>query len=1363
MKTSNPHANPYPGLRPFEFHENHLFFGREGQSEELLRKLRRNRFLAVVGTSGSGKSSLVRAGLLPLLYGGFMTKAGARWRIALFRPGKDPIHNLAAALNSPSPFEPGYSETHAEESPADSSATPPPAQPDAELDRASIKLAAIETTLRRSAVGLADYVRRARLKEGENILVVVDQFEELFRFKEKSESANKQDEAAAFVKLLLECTADASVPVYIVLTMRSDFLGDCAQFRDLPERINESQYLIPRMTRDQQRDAITCPAAVRGARLTPRLLHRLLNDVGDNPDQLPILQHALMRTWDFWARSDDACVEIDLRHYEAIGGMDKALSLHADEAYDELPDERGRKIAERMFKALSETVTDNREVRRPSTVSELAAIAGVSVAEVIPVIEAFRSPGRSFLMPPARTSLAPETLIDISHESLIRNWALLKEWVKEEAQSARIYRRVAEAAALYREGQEGFLSDPALQFALDWRNSVKPNKEWAQRYHAEFDETLEFLRKSEERRAELAAAEEERQRLEAERERRELEAAQALAEAKQRQAEYERSLAEEQQRRAEAEQRRAEEERRAAEALAAARERETEIAQKLAEEKEQLAEVEHRRAEEQSRAARRFRFAAVALALMLVVAVSSAVYAFRKKTDAEAQRGIADDQKRRAQGEKENADKANHQAQLDAAAAEKAKEEALQAKEDALQAEAKEKKQRDIADDKARKLVSAIKDIQQAQQDAVKEKEKDALNREALAAFEVGDLEGAVLKFVKLHEAHKGKPEGQAWAEYNLGAVYRKAREYDVAAGHYASALELQTASLGAASPQATATLHKLAQVYREQGKHKEANERYEALLKIHSDQIRRHSDSNHPMLKSRQTALFNLKSEMAALYLDEARDAKAIARDSDREREEVMKALANQQEEKATRGKPPHIRQEIEALEALKEASLARRSAKFSAAEALYKEVAAFRERQYLLGGDAGQNPLDGFAPNQPELVNVYLDLAQFYQERDQEGDKERADSLYNLARTLRDEKLKRDHLDKPAEAKSLKEIAEAYARVEMHEQAESVYRRLMRLAPVAYEKDKPALATLNIRVGEYYHKRKKYADAERHYLDAMAFWEQQRDLHLYSSVMRFKLAIFYWEQQKHDLAEQSLQKFTNDLEADWLINKDKDSASTFTDALIMLALLQEAQKKLPQAEGTYRRALDLSREVFGANNGWEADHAFNLGDFYYRQHRYAEAEPLLALARDFYAAKIGPGNRGSGLSTDIMKTLTEDGVFRDGAPHIYVRALSDLAAIKVKQEKLQEAEKLYEEARAVLQWIQEMLPNSDLIASGDEAQKEKEMLKYLSLYAANLESYSELLVKLNQTEKANQLKYHLEHARRSLINYQPPPPWEY
>jgi hypothetical protein len=149
--------------------------------------------------------------------------------------------------------------------------------------------------------------------------------------------------------------------------------------------------------------------------------------------------------------------------------MTDALSRHADEAFNELPDERSRKIAEALFKALSERGTDNREIRRPTRLGTICKITGASTAEVIRVIDVFRGGGRSFLMPPIETELNADSVIDISHESLIRNWQRLKEWVNQEAQSVRVYRRVAETAVLHREGGEGLLQEPALSFALDWR------------------------------------------------------------------------------------------------------------------------------------------------------------------------------------------------------------------------------------------------------------------------------------------------------------------------------------------------------------------------------------------------------------------------------------------------------------------------------------------------------------------------------------------------------------------------------------------------------------------------------------------------------------------------------------------------------------------------------------------------------------------------------------------------------------------------------------------------------------------------------------------------------------------------------
>ncbi len=482
-------AAPFPGLRPFEMSENFVFFGRDGQSDEVLDKLSSAKFVAIVGTSGSGKSSLVRAGLLPALLSGHMPSAGSNWRIAVFRPGNSPIKNMAAALNAPDVF--GTTDTNQGEE----------------------RLTNIERTLRRSSLGLLEVVSNSRMNSNENLLLLVDQFEELFRFKQGRSDEHPEDEAAAFVKLLLEARQAGKqdqqwLPIYVILTMRSDYLGHCANFWGLPEAINDGQYLIPRMTDDDRREAITGPAIIGGGRISSPLLNRLLNDAGEDPARLPILQHTLMRTWNYWKSLDKPDAPIDLVHYEKIGTMTHALSIHADEAYLELSPTL-RIVAEKVFKALTEKEADRR-VRRPATIGDISASAEASDDEVKQVVETFRREGRSFLMPPVSVELTSDTLIDISHESLIGGWERLKQWVEEEAEAAWQYQRLAQTAALFPE-KEDFLRGPALQINLKWRDTNQPSRAWALRYHAGFDKAIEYLDLSKaNHEAEIAAKERQR-------------------------------------------------------------------------------------------------------------------------------------------------------------------------------------------------------------------------------------------------------------------------------------------------------------------------------------------------------------------------------------------------------------------------------------------------------------------------------------------------------------------------------------------------------------------------------------------------------------------------------------------------------------------------------------------------------------------------------------------------------------------------------------------------------------------------------------------------------------------------------------
>jgi WD40 repeat protein/tetratricopeptide (TPR) repeat protein len=437
---------PYPGLRPFEPHEANIFFGRKRHITDLLKLLNSHRFLAVVGPSGCGKSSLIRAGMIPALQAGFMNRSKCEWSFAVLRPGNQPLLRLATALRNSGIFgEPGSD-----------------ASSDADQLREDLE------------AGSRSLVNRLLLNEsaqGTNLLILVDQFEELFRF----EREGGGDESRAFVNLLIETARENKVSAYVVLTMRTDFLGQCPVFAGLPEALNDSQYLTPRLTREQIEEAVVGPARLFGADVQADVVARILNEMGTDPDQLPLMQHLLMRMWRRALHRDCPDADTSLRYpplrenstqaapdvqltmedYEATGGLLQALSKHAQAVYEGLESEREQALVEQMFRRLTGVAPNGQLVRRSPApeFSTLCEKLGVNDEnELRTVIDKFRISGRSFLMPPITEKLKSATPIDISHESLIRKWKLLQDWTRDEACMAEVRRDIGNDAARWEAG-----------------------------------------------------------------------------------------------------------------------------------------------------------------------------------------------------------------------------------------------------------------------------------------------------------------------------------------------------------------------------------------------------------------------------------------------------------------------------------------------------------------------------------------------------------------------------------------------------------------------------------------------------------------------------------------------------------------------------------------------------------------------------------------------------------------------------------------------------------------------------------------------------------------------------------------------
>ena len=454
--------NPYVGLRPFQEDENLLFFGRDDQTLELLQRLHANRFVAVVGSSGSGKSSLIRAGLIPALKGGFLVENSSQWLIAVMKPGQNPVYNLAATiLNQINP----------------------------KVETPEIQEFVVQIK-KEGASAILDMIQPLRENKKTNFFLLVDQFEELFRFSLKQKDASFKTAAIDFVNLILKLSEQKRIPFYVVLTMRSDFIGDCAQFFGLPEALNKSQYLVPRLNRFELKKVIEGPAKLYGGKFNAALTSQLINDLGETKDELPLAQHALMRMWNH-AYPTGANGELGLHHYRNIGGIENALSMHANEALNELtPDELP--LAKVLFQALTTIDENGRKIRRPAKLSELKELTNASEQKLMKVINNFISHNRTFLIIDDIGD-TDDKLIDISHESLIRHWVNLNSWVDQESEAALQYKQLCDAFTAHKENRKDLMSGREFEIAQEWYEKFKPNKIWAARYNENYNEAIKYL------------------------------------------------------------------------------------------------------------------------------------------------------------------------------------------------------------------------------------------------------------------------------------------------------------------------------------------------------------------------------------------------------------------------------------------------------------------------------------------------------------------------------------------------------------------------------------------------------------------------------------------------------------------------------------------------------------------------------------------------------------------------------------------------------------------------------------------------------------------------------------------------------
>ncbi|HWO68949.1 MAG TPA: XRE family transcriptional regulator [Umezawaea sp.] len=356
---------PYVGLAAYQVGDAERFFGREADVGRLLALVRERPFVGLFGASGAGKSSLLRAGL------------AARWgEHVVITPGPDPITELAVAL-------------------------------------AGLRSA---VDVRAELAADPEHLRVLLRQNGDGLLLVVDQFEEVFTLCGEADR-----------RWLVRALTHGAGAARVVIGVRADFYGHCARHPELVEALHRSQSLVGPMSAEQLRRAVVEPAALRGVSLENSLVARLIADVAAGPGALPLASHVLVETW----RRRRGAV-LTLAAYEDAGGVEHALARTADRVHDALSDQE-KQAARQVFQRLVAPGDGTEDTRRRVVRAELDA--GGALLDRLAA---------------ARLVTLDRDTVELTHEALLRAWPRLVGWLDEDREALRAHRRLTSAADTWR-------------------------------------------------------------------------------------------------------------------------------------------------------------------------------------------------------------------------------------------------------------------------------------------------------------------------------------------------------------------------------------------------------------------------------------------------------------------------------------------------------------------------------------------------------------------------------------------------------------------------------------------------------------------------------------------------------------------------------------------------------------------------------------------------------------------------------------------------------------------------------------------------------------------------------------------------